>query len=202
MAKPPGERLSTVLSAFLNQTLYSFSATLVGKSRWINPWRELSITIVFRPSYEGRYEETLELTFHDVRRNERFSIARRIRATVGSIDDQNYLKPKAPYIRRRSVPLPLDGPIIAPLRPPTWTETKWVVFLPEYEAPSSLINAAYGFDGRKVVARNFMPSVFNEKTYGRHFQYMLWIEEEQRRLTPQLYVSISDVLADTACFFL
>jgi helicase MOV-10 len=93
--------------------------------------------------------------------------------------DQEHLKPKAPYVKRRFVPLPFEGPII-----PTWTETKWTIHLPEYKAPDAIIKAAYGHDGRKVVARNFMPSVLNDRTYARHFQYLLWIEEEQRRLAP------------------
>jgi helicase MOV-10 len=138
--------------------------------------------VTFRPSYEGRFEETLELTFRDVRRSQRFSVTRQIRGTVGSINDHEYLKPKAPYSRRRFVPVALKEHVISPLRPPTWTETKWVVSLPEYAAPSALIKAAYGHDGCKVVTRNFMPPVFNEKTYGKHFQCLLWIEEEQRRL--------------------
>jgi helicase MOV-10 len=132
-----------------------------------------------------------------VQRSQRFSITRQIRATVGSVDDQDRLKPKAPYRRHKFVALPLEGRIISSLRPPTWTETKWVVFLPEYEAHSSLIKAAYGHDGRKVVTRNFMPSVFNDKTYGRHFQYMLWIEEEQRRLNSQ---TNDNILSDSAFY--
>ena len=162
--------------------MFSFSATLLGKSRWVSSGRERLISISFAPSYEGRYEETLELTFRD--RNHQFSITRQIRATVGSKMDQEHLKPKAPYVKRRFVPLPLEGPIISPLRPPTWTETKWTIHLPEYKAPDAIIKAAYGHDGRKVVARNFMPSVLNDRTYARHFQYLLWIEEEQRRLAP------------------
>lgn len=148
--------------------------------------------ITFSPSHEGRYEETLELTFHDMQRGQRFSITRQIRATVGSKSDHENLKPKAPYAKRKFVPLPIEGRIISPLRPPTWTETVWATFLPEYEAPSDLIKAAYGRDGLKVVRRNFMPSVFNEKTYGKHFQYVIWIEEEQRRsiiLSYILYIS-------------
>lgn len=153
----------------------------MGKSKSIRYGRERSITISFNPSYEGRYEEILELTFYDEHRKQRFSITRQIRATVGSMRDKEQLKPKAPYVKRKYIPLPLEANIISPLRPPTWTETKWVVFLPEYPAPGALIKAAYGHDGRKVVARNFMPSVFNDKTYARHFQYLLWIEEEQRK---------------------
>lgn len=148
----------------------------------LNSVQGRSIKITFRPSFEGRYEDTLELTFHDVSRSQQFSITRQIRAIVGSRDDQEDLKPKAPYTRRRYVPLPLEGRIISPLRPPTWTETKWVTSLPEYKAPKALIQAAYGPDGRRVVTQRFMPSVFNEETYGRSFQNVLWIEEEQRRL--------------------
>lgn len=165
------------------QPLDSFSADLEGdSSRRIRSGHGRSITITFIPCYEGRHEEVLELTFQDIRRNRRFSIARRIRATVGSLGDQEQLKAKGPYHRRKFVPLPIEGPIISPLRPPTWTETKWVTYLPEYEAPGPLIKAAYGSgNARKIVTQRFMPAVFNEKSYGRHFQTLLWIEEEQRK---------------------
>ena len=160
----------------------SFSATIPGISRWIRTGRALSIIITFSPSYEGRHEDTLEIDFLDVRHYQRFSITRQLRATVGSRTDQEVLKPKAPYVRRKSVPLPLDGPIISPLRPPTWTETKWTTSLDQYGAPSNLIKATNNRrDGPKVIAQRFMPSVFNEQTYGRHFQILLWVEEEQRR---------------------
>jgi helicase MOV-10 len=168
---------------------------MLGRSKWIDLGVELLIAITFKPSYEGRHEETLELTFQDVPRSQQFSITRQIRATVGSVDDQDRLKPKAPYRRHKSVALPLEGRIISPLRPPTWTETKWTVVLPEYKAHSSLIKAAYGHDGRKVVTRNFMPAVFNNKTHGRHFQNMLWIEEEQRRLNSHSNPNTCDLLS-------
>jgi helicase MOV-10 len=153
----------------------SFSATLNTSGRGC------SITITFNPSYEGRHEDTLELNFQDVVRNEQFSITRRLRAVVGSRSDQQMLKPKAPFVKRKFVPLPLEGTIISPLRPPTWSETKWVTFLSEYKAPIELINAAYPPHGRKVDTRSLVPPVLNENTYGRRFQNLLWIEEEQRR---------------------
>lgn len=66
--------------------------------------------------------------------------------------------------------LPLTGRVIPPARPPTWTETKWMAFPSEYKAPVGLINAVCGRDARKVVSRNFMPSILNDRTHGQHFQ--------------------------------
>lgn len=133
------------------------------------------------PLHEGRHNDTLELEFQDSVTNWQFSITRDLSATVGSKIDQETLKPKTPYVKPKFVPLNLDGPIISPLRPPTWTENKWVVRLPEYKAPANLIKAAYGRKGRKVVTQEFMPAVLNNGSHGKYYQTLLWIEEEQRR---------------------
>lgn len=158
--------------------LSSFSITPPSGSRWIRSGRRFLLTVTFNASYEGRYEDTLELHFHEMQHNQRFSITRQLRATVGSVIDQENLKPKAPYSRRKSAALPLDGRIISPLRPPTWTETKWTITLPQFKVPKDLNQAI------NSSAQNFVPSSLSEKTYGRRFQVLLWIEEEQRRSDP------------------
>ena len=157
----------------------SFSVIILG-SRLLREIPELSISVKFIPIYAGCHEDTLELIFLNLDTRQRFTIIRDLFATLGSEQDQEALKPKAPYTRRKFVPLRVDGPIISPLRPPTWSETKWKVALPHYTLPKALIRAAYGKDGSNNVSRNFMPAVLEAKTHGKHFQNLIWIEEEQR----------------------
>jgi len=167
-----------------------FSATLSGQSRWINNGRPRSLVIIFHPSYAGRYQDTLELVFFDMRKKQRFLITRRIRATVGSKDDHELLKPKSPYVRRKFTPFQFEGPIIRSLRPPTWSRTKWKAALPEFKAPDDLIHAAYRRDGNSTSRQSiseFIPSSFNSATYGKCFQVMLHIEEEKMRLVWNAY---------------
>jgi helicase MOV-10 len=159
----------------------SFSATLLGEGRRISNSRPRTIVVIFHPSYEGRYEDTLELFFNDKRRRQRFAITRRIRAVVGCNDDHEQLKPTKPYGKRKWTPLKLDGPVIPSLRPPTWTATKWRVRLPDFKIPAALIKDAFVRDGRRTVKQRHMPAAFEPSTYGKHFQTMLFIEEEQRR---------------------
>lgn len=159
----------------------SFSVSLQSQNTRLNSGRGRFIWITFTPSYEGRHLETLELTFLDVLQRQQFSITRQICAVVGSSNDQEELRPKAPYVKRKWVPLPLDGKIVPVLRPPTWTETKWVTRLPEFPAPKALTDAAYGRDGNLAAVRRFMPAIFNHNTYGLFFENLLWIEEEQRK---------------------
>ena len=141
----------------------------------------MTISVKFIPIYAGHHEDTLELTFLNLDSRQRFTIIRALSATVGSERDQEELKPKAPYAKRKFVPLHLDGPVISPLRPPTWSETKWKVALPHYNLPKGLIRAAYGKNGHNNVSHNFMPAVLEQKTHGQHFQNLVWLEEEERR---------------------
>lgn len=135
--------------------------------------------MTFHPSYEGRYEDTLELTFHDLTRKEQFVITRRVRAVVGSPEDHERLKPKAPYVRPKVSPYARPKKIVRVVRPTTWSYTKWVVSLPEFKAPNDMINAAFGPKSGAAV-KPFVPA-FDINNYGRFWQALLWIEEEKMR---------------------
>lgn len=146
------------------------------------------MTILFHPSFAGRFEDSLELVFFEMRSKTRFIITRPIVATVGSKSDHEQLKPKAPYVRRPFVRPAIEGPIIRSLRPPAWSPVKWVGLLPEFKAPAELIKAA--FDSRKrdrdaslkgAILKDFMPASFNVDTYGKYFQVLLYIEEERMK---------------------
>ncbi|KAK0215503.1 P-loop containing nucleoside triphosphate hydrolase protein [Armillaria fumosa] len=163
-----------------------FSVAITPTSTFIRCSRPHTILVTFHPSYAGRFEDTLELAFVDVVKRRRFVIQRKISATVGSRADHEYLAPKAPYTRRKRRNIKLDGPVKRSLRPPTWTPTKWISKLPQFNVPQHLVQAAYTEKGylkrsaRRDIKR-FMPSSFNIETYAQHFQSMLYLEEEQKK---------------------
>ncbi|KAF5356601.1 hypothetical protein D9758_008284 [Tetrapyrgos nigripes] len=163
-----------------------FSASLIG-SQWINPGRPRFLNITFHPSYAGRYEDTIELVFWNRQQKQRFVIHRRVFAIVGNKDDYELLKPKSPYVRQRKrIPLRIDGPIKKSLRPVTWTKTKWTSNLPRYEVPTQVTDILYkrGVRSRREtleLVKGLVSSAFTTATYGKHFQLMLYLEEEQMK---------------------
>jgi helicase MOV-10 len=157
-------------------------ASLRGKSKFISTLQPRTIAITFNPSYEGHFVDTLELHFHDLHQKNQFSIIRRIEASLGSLEDHEQLKAKAPYHRKKRSFVPLPKVIVPSLRPPTWTKTKWHMSLPSFEPPQDLIRDAFGSKNpRKMLLKNHLPAVFNEHSHGKWFQILLYIEDEQRR---------------------
>ncbi|GJE86466.1 RNA helicase [Phanerochaete sordida] len=148
------------------------------------------VWVTFHPSYEGQYEDTLELTFHKViagsRTAEQFVITRHIRAIVGSPEDHEQLKPKAPYVKARpKAAYQKPRRIVRVMRPPVWSHTKWKVALPEHKPPEDLVNAAFGRHPKAAI-RPYLPSL-SLNAYSQFFQALLWIEEEQLRLNLATY---------------
>lgn len=161
-----------------------FSAALLGKAKSVIHGMPRTVWVTFHPSYEGQYEDTMELTFHKVmpgsRTAEQFVIARRIRAVVGSPEDHERLKPTAPYVRARpKAAHQKPRRIIRFVRPPTWSYTKWKISLPEFKPLDDIVNAAFGHHA-KAALRQYVPQLTLE-TYAKFFQALLWIEEEQMR---------------------
>ncbi|KAJ7199232.1 P-loop containing nucleoside triphosphate hydrolase protein [Mycena pura] len=174
-----------------------FLATLEGKSRWVTHIQARTLSVRFHPSFDGEYDDVLELIFLDTSRRERFLVTRTLHAVVGSKADYEQLKPKSAYTRRfRPAPFQFDGPIIRSLRPPTWGPVKWTSKLLEYKTPEKLINTVFGSDEktRTVLqrAKQFLPSTFTVNTYSSHFQVLLYIEHEQLRMDLEMY-AMSDV---------
>lgn len=170
----------------LNTFFSSFSVQFSASSRRIKPGRSRTLRVIFHPSYPGRYEDTLELVFWDPIERVHFVIHRRLLATVGDRNDHEQLKASAPYTRRKRIPLRIDGPIRRSLRPPTWTKTKWVGALPKFDMPRQITDTLYkrGAKSRKdtlALVRQIMPPDFTSKTYGSHFQVLLYLEEEQMK---------------------
>ncbi|CAK5272785.1 unnamed protein product [Mycena citricolor] len=185
-----------------------FTATLSGKSRWVTASEARTLSVQFRPGDtspsaalpDGAYADVLELVFHDLVANARFLIVRTLQAVVGSREDHEQLKPKAPFTRRRRGMLPPAAPgadqrVIRVPRPPNWdTPNVWVGYLPEYKPPPALVEAAFGgpdpgSNSREVLqaVRRFLPDTFSVKTYADHFQVMLFIEDEHKRLELEMY---------------
>lgn len=139
------------------------------------------MVIALEPSPLGRYQDHLELTFVDVKRREKFCIVRRVTATVGFRGDHEQLRPEAPYVKPTPPPREAPGRTIPVKRPPQWTATKWVNFLPEYPVPKALEDALDERKARKILRDEFLPSVFNIKSYGQFFQTLLHVEEIKQR---------------------
>lgn len=167
-----------------------FSAAVLRSQRTVKLGSPRTVSVTFHPSYEGQYEDTLELTFHRVmpgsRTAQQFVITRQIRAIVGSPEDHEQLGPKAPYVRARpKAAYHKPRRIITVMRPPTWSRTKWKVRLPAYDPPEDLISAAFGRHPKAAVLQ-YVPGLSFE-TYTQFFQALLWIEEEQQRLNLAMY---------------
>ncbi|TFK41414.1 P-loop containing nucleoside triphosphate hydrolase protein [Crucibulum laeve] len=170
----------------------TFSARLKGKSKLIHNGQSRFISIVYHPADAGRYEDTLELVFVNPQPRRTFIITRRILATVGSREDHEQLRARAPYVERKTIRTNVDGEIIPSLRPPTWTATIWAEWLPHYKAPDHLITAAFGPNVRNHKTaikgiRRCMPATFDVNTHGKWFQTLLHVEEEQMRLDLDAY---------------
>ena len=142
------------------------------------------VSVVLHPSDQGRYEDMLELVFWHSEKRTTFVITRTVEATIGSREDHELLKPKAPYQRRKFVKFRPVGEIVPSLRPPAWTKAAWVDKLPIFNPPARLIDAAYGprsLQTKQALAnvKKFMPNIFDAKNYGTWFQNLLYVEEER-----------------------
>ncbi|KAF9003306.1 P-loop containing nucleoside triphosphate hydrolase protein [Cyathus striatus] len=168
------------------------------QSKLIKPTQTRSLFVAFHPSYAGQYEDTIEILFAIPEPKKTFVITRRVTATVGSTEDYELLKASAPYSHRKATLSKISGEIVPSLRPATWTRTPWVDKLPEYNPPEALIEAAYGVLAQRSqrvaiqAIRRFMPETFNEHTYGKWFQVLLFVEEEKLRQDLEAY-SLTDV---------
>ncbi|KAF9527429.1 RNA helicase [Crepidotus variabilis] len=172
-----------------------FSARMRGKSKVVQQGATRKLSVVFHPSNEGHYEDTLNLVFYHPEKEETFIIARTIEATVGSREDYEQLQAKSPYKRRKALKFHPVGSIVPSLRPPNWTATQWAEKLPKFDPPSRLIKEAFGPDNtRRPLAKvkAFMPQVLNEKTYAAWFQVLIFVDEEHTRLELDNY-SMTDV---------
>jgi helicase MOV-10 len=139
-----------------------------------------ALDFFFKPTYEGRFQEVLELAFHDENMGVEFVITRKLVAIVGSREDHETLKAKRPYVKRRFVPAPEGLPFIQTTRPPFWTPTPWKQKLPLFLAPKALASVLSKPHVTEHNVKRFLP-VFNEENYGRYFSVLIHVETDQRR---------------------
>lgn len=174
----------------------SFSCQLESEYRWITSKRSLTIRLHFCSSLEGRFNDTVELVLFSTAERTRFVITRDLRATAGDPHAHEVLRPIAPYKREPRTRIPFTGFVTRSLRPPTWTPTKWAHKLPEFLPPKEIITAIYGtkpeirlqnLESTLVIARQFMPASLDLKTYQRHFDVLLYIEEEHSRCAGKFF---------------
>ncbi|KAF9443544.1 RNA helicase [Macrolepiota fuliginosa MF-IS2] len=160
-----------------------FTARLKGKSKLVHPNTPRTVRIRFVASEVGRYEDTLALIFTELQQRNTFIITRKVFATIGDPELHDRLKPETPYTRHKGPRMNITGRILPSTRPPEWSKPHWVERLPKYDVPAYVIEAAFGKQYRNAVQniRRLMPTVFNTPSYGKWFQYLLYVEEEQMR---------------------
>ncbi|KIY67230.1 P-loop containing nucleoside triphosphate hydrolase protein [Cylindrobasidium torrendii FP15055 ss-10] len=175
-----------------DNTKFSVSRPANPAARYIRPDRPRVVSVTFQPSYAGRFDDTLELQFFDRAQKKKFIIHRSVSATVGDRADYEQLKPTAPYSKRRQRNISLDGPVKRSLRPAEWTPTEWKTRLGFFDIPAHIVRAVYTPEGylrpdALKSALALMPSSFTCPTYGKRYQVMLWIEEQQMKQELDMY---------------
>ncbi|KAH9849037.1 P-loop containing nucleoside triphosphate hydrolase protein [Lenzites betulinus] len=160
-------------------SLCSFSATIPKAGHKLIAGQSTGINVSFRQQYRGRSEGRLEITFRLASTQRTFIITRLLRAVVGNADDQEVLRPSAPYVRRGRVPWNDGGVVVEGERPPALDAVKWARKLPEFPVPPAL--AALLVEGSmrdtiNGVRARFLPQ-FTETKHGKWFQVLLWLEE-------------------------
>lgn len=135
------------------------------------------------PSFPGCFEDTLELLFQSIDQSSKFVITRSVEGTVGSKEDHDLLRAKAPYHRQKVVKFDPMGPIVAGARPPVWTKTTWAQKLDMFFPSPDLVEAAALEKPKHALAavKKLMPARFDINTYSDWFQKCLHLEEERMK---------------------
>ncbi|KAJ3508690.1 hypothetical protein NLJ89_g5619 [Agrocybe chaxingu] len=159
-----------------------FRVTLSGTSRNVTSSRPLTLTLVFKQPFVGRYEDRVEFRFEDTQLRKRFVISRTLKAIVGNKAEHEALQPRTPYVPRSRTARKAIAEIIEGVRPPALNAIPYVGRLPKADIPTQLQGILSGSESTSRlishVRRVFLPEALNSVNYyGRHFKYLLWIEE-------------------------
>ncbi|KIO33700.1 hypothetical protein M407DRAFT_229531 [Tulasnella calospora MUT 4182] len=130
----------------------------------------------------GHYDDRMELIFEDNAARTRFFIVRPLHAIVAVQADLDLLAPTAPYQKPEPRPKEAEAPVIDGPRPPQLAEINWVNDLPFNDLPTFLkVLVEEGSIGERIraVKAEMLPRELNWKTYGDHWQALLWLEEIQ-----------------------
>ncbi|KAG8819128.1 hypothetical protein FRC17_010599, partial [Serendipita sp. 399] len=130
----------------------------------------------------GRFQDRLELIFHDITAQRRFAIVKSLSAIVSNREDYEVLKPSAPYIPKGARKREVVKEIEEGVRPPAIAEIKWTVSLPDYTMAKSMktILDMQGMQEKiRLLRAGFIPRAFTRETHARMLHILLWIEEHQ-----------------------
>lgn len=130
----------------------------------------------------GKFEDRIELVFIDAQVKQRFTIVRPMRAIVGNKAELDALAPTTPYARPTWQPRAAEGEVVEGIRPPGFSEIKWVYKLREHPVPAAVPAALrVGNLDKQIesVKTTILPRELNSKTYSRHWSALLHLEEVQ-----------------------
>jgi helicase MOV-10 len=122
----------------------------------------------------------MEIIFEDQKLGQQFAIVRPVRVIVGRKEDHELLRPTAPFVPRKRTAREPETEIFEGVPPPALKAIKYVVALDKAEIPKNLSDALSTGSTSDVVGRvrrMFLPQAWGSSTYGRHFKYLIWIEE-------------------------
>ncbi|KAG8931374.1 hypothetical protein FRC02_002808 [Tulasnella sp. 418] len=144
----------------------------------------LSINISFdtRTSF-GYFNDTIELVFESISRAQRFTITRGLSARVGNPADLEALQAIGPYARppkNKSQPKLRSKRRLRPeggLR----TTIPYERELLHYNLPTEEIIAIGTLEQRIDHIRGLMPESVTAESYMKHWQTLLWVEEDQMK---------------------
>ncbi|KAI0371390.1 P-loop containing nucleoside triphosphate hydrolase protein [Pilatotrama ljubarskyi] len=159
----------------------SFTASIIGEARKLVLGQVIRIHVTFRQTQRGRYQGRLELTLQDASQRA-FIIIRQLYAVVGNKEDHELLKAVAPYVHRRPAKWQPDTSTVEGQRPPALDVVKWARPLPQSAIPARLAQALSVRSTREAVEAirtAHLPSALSVTTHGRHFQILLWVEEQR-----------------------
>ncbi|KAF7966507.1 hypothetical protein HWV62_21353 [Athelia sp. TMB] len=162
----------------------SFSINIPANSL-ITSSRRVTTEILFRATFNGRYDDRLEIIFEDQALSKRFAIVRPIQAIIGSKADHELLKPKSPYVPRIRRDREAVMDVVLGVAPPALDAITYVVKLTQSPIPKELAGALVtGAPQHRAgnIKRLFLPQIWNSDTYSRHMKHLIWVEEFQMDL--------------------
>ncbi|TFK61423.1 P-loop containing nucleoside triphosphate hydrolase protein [Pluteus cervinus] len=171
-----------------------FSCSLTSPLKWLRAGQSCIVAVEVRHSYAGVHEASLQLNFV-LRGGQEVIVTRSLSATMGSKDDQEFLRPKEPYNgKKKKKYVPLPGVVFRAARPAIWSVPDYKIKLPWYVVPKGLVETVFGpatVEGDGDQKRDdkqafrelgrYLPGKLEPRTYVQFFQTLLWVEEEQNR---------------------
>ncbi|EMD34730.1 hypothetical protein CERSUDRAFT_158351 [Gelatoporia subvermispora B] len=158
-----------------------FSVTLPSRAneRVVAHAHPVTCSVQARHDVLGTYDGYVEITFEDAVKR-RFAIIRQVKATIGSVQDYQLLKPQVPYKGKARVPWPKVRAFVPGRRPPALDAVPWVKKLPQAEIQAFLLSILTAQPENEATAKlrtSHVPPTLNGYNHGEFFKLLLWIEE-------------------------